>query len=264
MYRTLRKSYAALYLLALYLPIAFIPLFSLNDSVYVAFPLKGFTTRWYTMLIGNQDLQDAFENSLIVASLSAVASTLVGLFAAKATARYRFWGRRVVIAALVTPLALPTVVIGVSLLTLFSLGGMPLSLATVALGHFLICVPFSYGVLSARFDGLNPDFEHASADLGETPVVTFVRVTLPLALPGIISSALLSFTISFDEFILAFFLSSNSPTLPVFMWSQMRFPDRLPLVLALASILLLFSAILVVTAQRLGRKPRLSSHEGSL
>ena len=255
MFRLLRKSYAVFYLVMLYIPIAFIPLFSLNDSVYVAFPWHGFTLHWYAMLIDNGGLREALANSLIVAFTSAIAATTVGLFAAKSTARYRFFGRRLVIGALVAPLALPTVVIGVSLLTLFSFSGIPLSLATIALGHFLICVPFSYGVLASRFEGMNPDFELASGDLGEAPFWTFWRITFPLALPGIISSALLSFTISFDEFILAFFLSSNSPTLPVFMWSQMRFPDRLPMVLALASILLIFSAILVIAAQRLGRKP---------
>jgi spermidine/putrescine transport system permease protein len=153
--------------------------------------------------------------------------------------------------------------IGVSLLTLFSFAGISLSLGTIALGHFLICVPFSYGVLASRFEGMNPDFESASGDLGEPPFWTFWRITFPLALPGIISSVLLSFTISFDEFILAFFLSSNSPTLPVYMWSQMRFPDRLPMVLALATILLVFSAVLVIVAQRLGRKPKLSRLEAN-
>jgi len=91
-------------------------------------------------------------------------------------------------------------------------------------------------------------------DLGEPPLATFFRVTLPLAMPGIVSSLLLTFTISFDEFILAFFLSSNSPTLPVFMWSQMRFPDRLPLVLALASVVIIVSSILIVISQRLRSK----------
>jgi spermidine/putrescine transport system permease protein len=87
----------------------------------------------------------------------------------------------------------------------------------------------------------------ASADLGEPPFVTFWRITVPLALPGLIASLLLTFTVSFDEFILSFFLSSNSPTLPVFMWSQMRFPDRLPMVLALASAILFVTCVAIAT-----------------
>lgn len=99
-------------------------------------------------------------------------------------------------------------------------------------------------------------------DLGSPPFETFVRVTLPLAMPGIISSMLLTFTISFDEFILASFLSSNSPTLPVFMWSQMRFPDRLPLVLALATVVLLVLACLIILSQLIEGRRRLSRNRG--
>jgi spermidine/putrescine transport system permease protein len=254
MYRTGRRLYAIFYILLLYAPIALIPLFSFNDSVYAAFPWRGFTLQWYQVLAGSEGLQQSLVNSLIVGTVTALLSTAVGLFAAKATTRHAFKGRRLVVGAIVAPLAIPTVVLAVAMLSLFSLAGIPLSLATVIFGHFLICVPFSYGVLVSRFEGLNPDLESASADLGENPFWTFWRVTFPLAFPGIVSSLLLSFTISFDEFILAFFLSSNSPTLPVFMWSQMRFPDRLPMVLALATILLSVSACLVVVSQLLRHK----------
>jgi spermidine/putrescine transport system permease protein len=156
--------------------------------------------------------------------------------------------------ALLLPLALPTVVIGVALLTVFSLLGVELSLGTVTLAHCLLCTPFAYGVMLSQFQGLGANLEQASMDLGEPPFRTFCRVTLPLAWPGILSSLLLTFTVSFDEFILAFFLSSNSPTLPVYMWSQMRFPDRLPLVLALATLVILFSIAAVVGSQLLRRK----------
>jgi len=250
-YRTFRKGYVGLYLLLLYLPIVFIPLFSFNDSVYVAFPLRGITLRWYEALASSDGLWQALTNSLIVGGLTAPLATLIGLLAAKATLRHAFIGRRLIVFSLLAPLALPTVVSAVALLTLFSLSGTPLSLLTVVCGHLLICTPFAYGVMASRLEGLNPDFEFASMDLGEPPFATFMRVTAPLAMPGILSSLLLTFTISFDEFILAFFLSSNSPTLPVYMWSQMRFPDRLPMVLALATILIVLSAGLVFLAQRL-------------
>jgi spermidine/putrescine transport system permease protein len=254
--RRLRQAYVVFYLLLLYLPIALIPVFSLNDSVYVAFPLKAGTLRWYGELMASDGLWAALRHSLIVAAVVAPASTLIGLFAAKATTRCRFAGRRAAIVGLLTPLALPTVVSAVALLSLFSLAGIPLSLATVMLGHLLICMPFAFGVMTSRLEGMNPDLERASMDLGERPVGTLLRITLPLAMPGLISSLLLTFTISFDEFILAFFLSSNSPTLPVFMWSQMRFPDRLPMVLALATILILLSAALIGGAEAFRRQPR--------
>lgn len=249
--RIARICYAIVYLILLYLPIALIGLFSFNDSVYVSFPLKSFTFRWYELAANNPQLIDALINSLTIAIITSLSATAIGLLAALATTRHRFAGRQIISMLIFAPLALPIVVAGASLLSIFSFSGISLSIGTVIIGHVMICTPFAYGVLFSRLSGLNPDFEHASMDLGEGPVVTFFRVTFPLALPGVISSLLLTFTISFDEFILAFFLSSNSPTLPVFMWSQMRFPDRLPLVLALATMVLIVSASLIVISQML-------------
>jgi spermidine/putrescine transport system permease protein len=244
--KQLRKAYVLLYLVALYLPILFIVLFAFHDSVYVSFPWRGFTLKWFGQLFAAEGLLAALENSLIVAAITAVWTTATATLAALATSRMDF--------PLLLPLALPTVVVGVALLTAFSLLGVKLSLGTVTLAHCLFCTPFAYGVMASQFQGLAPTLEQASLDLGEPPLRTFLRVTLPLAWPGILSSLLLTFTVSFDEFILAFFLSSNSPTLPVYMWSQMRFPDRLPLVLALATLVILFSVTAVVGSQLLRRK----------
>jgi len=254
--RKLRKAYVALYLFILYLPIAFIPLFAFHDSVYISFPWRGFTLDWFAKLFEAEGLIASLENSLIVAAVTSLWSTATATLAALATSRMEFPGRRLISLGLLLPLALPTVVIGVALLSAFSFAGVDLSLATVTLAHCLFCTPFAYGVMLSQFQGMSPDLEQAAMDLGEPPVRTFFRVTLPLAWPGILSSLLLTFTVSFDEFILAFFLSSNSPTLPVYMWSQMRFPDRLPLVLALATLVILFSVLAVVGSQLLRRRGR--------
>ncbi len=254
--RRTRKAYVVLYLLFLYLPIAFIPLFAFHDSVYISFPWRGFTLEWFARLADAEGLLNALENSLIVAVIASVWSTASATLAALAVVRMRFPGRQAISLALLLPIALPTVVIGVALLSAFSLSGVPLSLGTVALAHCLFCTPFAYGVMLSQFQGLSADLEQASMDLGEPPVRTFFRITLPLAWPGICSSLMLTFTVSFDEFILAFFLSSNSPTLPVYMWSQMRFPDKLPLVLALATLVILFSILAVVGSQLLRRRGR--------
>jgi spermidine/putrescine transport system permease protein len=252
--KRIRKAYVLLYIVVLYLPIAFIVLFAFHDSVYVSFPWRGGTLKWFSQLFEAEGLIAAIENSVIVAAITALWTTATATLAALATARLVFPGRRTVTLALLLPLALPTVVIGVALLTVFSLLGVALSLGTVTLAHCLFCTPFAYGVMLSQFQGLGADLEQASMDLGEPPFRTFRRITLPLAWPGILSSLLLTFTVSFDEFILAFFLSSNSPTLPVYMWSQMRFPDRLPLVLALATLVILFSIAAVVGSQLLRRK----------
>ena len=259
--RLARLIYAFIYLAVLYTPIALVVLFSFNSSVYIAFPLRGFTLQWYEAAAANPQLLAALKNSVLVALATSVLSTMVGIFAAMATTRYQFAGRQPAMLALFAPLALPTVVAGVALLSIFMLSGIALSLFTVIIGHIMICTPFAYGIMTSRLEGMNPDFERASMDLGYPPVSTFFHITLPLAMPGVVSSLLLTFTISFDEFILAFFLSSNNPTLPVFMWSQMRFPDRLPLVLALATVVISVSAIMIILSQIL--RNRRTSATGS-
>jgi spermidine/putrescine transport system permease protein len=117
------------------------------------------------------------------------------------------------------------------------------------LGHLLVCVPFALTVLIARFEGFDKNLEEASADLGEDGWMTFWRVTFPLMLPGITASLLLTFITSFDEFLVAYFLSGTEATLPVYIWGQLRFPERLPMVLALGAIILGVSVALVIAAE---------------
>ena len=132
--------------------------------------------------------------------------------------------------------------------------GISLSIWTVIAGHVLICVPFSVAILSSAFQGLDPSLEEASMDLGETRFGTFRRVIMPLILPGIISSLLITFTISLDEFIIAFFLTGTDVTLPVYIWGQMRFPTKLPSVMALGTILLVLSVFLLVLGEVFRRR----------
>ncbi|MFO1088029.1 MAG: ABC transporter permease [Hyphomicrobiales bacterium] len=260
MARAGRYLYAAVYLVVLYVPILLIALFSFSSAVYVAFPIKGWTFNWYAVMASSSGLLDALGNSLIVATIASLTSTAIGTLAALAFARHQFAGRSAFGFLMLLPLALPVVVVGVALLSVLMLAGFRLSLLTVALGHVVVCTPFAFGVMNSRLAGLNPDYELASADLGEPPSVTFWRVTVPLALPGIIASLLLTFTVSFDEFILSFFLSSNSPTLPVFMWSQMRFPDRLPMVLALATVILCVTCAAIVSVFALRGRDTVREH----
>jgi spermidine/putrescine transport system permease protein len=243
-------AYACFYLAFLYLPVLVLPIFSFNNSAFIAFPLTGFTTRWYEAL-ADSALQQALVNSLKVGVVTALLSTLLGLLAAKAVTQYRLRGRGVALGMISLPLFIPDIVLGISLLLLLGTIGLPLSLASVVLGHLLICAPFSLAVLVARFEGFDPNLEEASADLGEDRWMTFWRVTFPMMLPGIIASLLLTFITSFDEFLVAYFLSGTQATLPVYIWSQLRFPARLPMVLALGTIILCVSVVLVVLAEKL-------------
>jgi len=142
-------------------------------------------------------------------------------------------------------MVVPLIIMGVALLILVTRLGFNLSLYTIAMAHVLISVPFAMATLMSRFEGFDPSMEEASSDLGASPWSTFWRVTLPMVAPGIVASFLLCFTISFDEFIMAFFLGGTDPTLPIFIWGQLRFPQRLPGVLALGSLILIISFVLV-------------------
>ena len=250
--------YTVIYLAFLYIPALFLPLFSFNDAIYVAFPLKGFTLQWYEEMLQNTAMLAALENSVKLGVVVSIVSTILGTMAAKAFTRYSIPYSRTIQTFIALPLVFPLIILGVSLLVVFSQMNIPLSMFTIGISHVVICMPFSMLVMISRLEGFDNGLEEAAQDLGETPWMTFWRVTFPIALPGIVASLLLCFTISFDEFLLAFFLSGDKPTLPVFIWSQLRFPTKLPNVLALGSCILLLSIVIVVLAEwfrRIGVSP---------
>jgi len=246
------QAYAVVFLLVLYVPVLFIPLFSFNDSIYVRFPLQGFTTKWFGELWTREPVWNALLNSVKVGAVVAVIATILGVVAARAITRYRLPGKSALVTFIMMPLVIPAIIFGVALLVLMSRMGVPLSLYTVGLGHLIICLPFAVATLLPRFEGYDPAMEEASADLGENGWWTFWRVTFPMVLPGVVASLLLTFTISFDEFIMAFFLTGTDPTLPMYIWGQLRFPKEFPSVLALASLILFVSFVIVFIAQRVG------------
>lgn len=246
--------YAVLYMLFLYAPVILLPLFAFNDATVVAFPLNGFTSKWFDVLWTTEALHGAVKNSAIVAISSAAISTILGACAARASAHFKFPAKRSIMGFVMLPLVLPEIIVGVSLLVMLVQLGMSLSLWTVVAGHVLICTPFSIAILSSAFAGMDRSLEEASFDLGESRIGTFRRITLPLVMPGIVSSLLITFTISLDEFIIAFFLTGTDVTLPVYIWSQLRFPTKLPSVMALGTILLALSILLLVLAEWFRRR----------
>lgn len=247
-------TYAAIYMIVLYAPVLLLPLFAFNDATIIAFPIKGMTTRWFSLLWTTEALHSAVRNSAIVAVATALISTLLGACAARAMATYRFPGKHGIVGFIMLPLVLPEIVVAVALLVMLMQLGMSLSLWTVIAGHVLICTPFSITILSSAFNGLDMSLEEASFDLGVGRWATFRRVTLPLIMPGIISSLLITFTISLDEFIIAFFLTGTDVTLPVYIWSQLRFPTKLPSIMALGTILLGLSVVLLILAEWFRRR----------
>jgi spermidine/putrescine transport system permease protein len=249
------KVYAIGYLVFLYAPILLLPIFAFNDSTIIAFPLNGFTTKWFSQLTQVRALHDALWNSLGIAVTSAVLATTLGVCAARASTRYRFPGKAGIMGLIMLPLVLPEIIVAVSLLVVIvQVLGLPLAQWSVVAAHTLICTPFCIAILNASFSNLDPSLEEAAFDLGETRWSTFRLITLPLVMPGIISSLLISFTISLDEFIIAFFLTGAQPTLPVYIWGLLRFPGQIPVVMALGTILVLASILLLTIAEYYRRR----------
>lgn len=247
--------YACAYMVFIYAPVLLLPVFSLNDSIYVAFPLKSLTFRWYEEMANNAGLLAALENSVKIGIVVAIVSTVLGLLGAKALTRYDLPWKGPVTGLIMLPLVIPYIILGIALLAfLRKVLDVELSLITIGLSHVMICVPFSMLVLISRMEGFDKNLEEASLDLGESAWMTFWRVTFPLALPGVVASLLLSFTTSFDEFLLAFFLAGNESTLPIFIYSQLRFPNRLPSTLALGTCILVVSFIVVTFSEWLRRR----------
>ncbi|WP_104018389.1 ABC transporter permease [Roseovarius nitratireducens] len=256
------RLYSLIFLFVLYVPVLFLPLFSFNDSIYVKFPLTGFTFEWYGELFEREPVWNALMNSLKVGISVSVLSTVMGIFAAKAITRYRFPGRGPAVGFIMLPLVVPLIIFGVALLVLFSRMGVSLSLYTVAMGHLIVCLPFSVATLIPRFEGFDKSVEEASSDLGENAFWTFWRVTLPMVFPGVVASLILTFTVSFDEFIMAFFLSGSEPTLPMYIWGQLRFPKEFPSILALSSIIIAVSFLLIFISQWINRGAHVTSVKG--
>lgn len=259
------SAYAFLYVVFLYLPVIFLPIFSINTAPTPKFPLTGYTLKWYQDLPKTPALLDAAWNSLIVGVSASVLATLLGVLAARSITRYRYPGRRTINGLIMAPLVLPEIILAISMLLVMLQLGLSLSLFTVVLGHVLICIPYSMTVLTAGFEGFDRSLEEASADLGESAFGTFRRVTLPMVAPAIISSLLVCFTISLDEFVIAFFLTGTETTLPIYIWGQLRFAAKLPGVLALGTLLLVASFVLMTVAEILRRRAaRRTQNEGGL
>ena len=245
--------YMGFYLVFLYIPSLMLPVFSFNDSIQMVLPLKEFTLKWYQGIPNTPGLMEALGNSLKVAISVSIVTTTLATLGAKALTRYRLPGQGAALGFIMLPMVMPGIILAVGILVHLLAVGIPLSLWTIGIAHVVATLPFSTLVIRARMEGLAKNLEESAQDLGENGWMTFWRVTFPLILPGVGASLLLSFTTSFDEFLFALFLGGNQVTLPVFMWTQVRFPQTLPTVLALGSCIFLGSIILIGIAEWLRR-----------
>ena len=235
--RRLFLAYGVLGFVFLYLPIVFLVLFSFNDHIIPSLPFRGFTLRWYRELSFDFVLHDALYNSLTIATLTTVVSTVLGTLAAFPLVRCTFRWKPACRALVVVPMVIPHFLMGVALLLFFAWVRVPLSRLTIVLGHVVFTLPFAILIVSARLYGFDRTLELAAGDLGATPLRAFWHVTLPLILPGVAGAALLVFTLSMDEFLITFFVSGQQGTLTMYIWSLLK-DGIAPRVNALASVLL--------------------------
>jgi spermidine/putrescine transport system permease protein len=246
--------YVIFYLMLLYIPSLMLPIFSFNDSIQMSLPLKGFTFDWYLQIPTRPGLLEALGNSFKLAIPVAIISTTLATLTAKAMTRYRMPGRGLALGFILLPMVMPGIILAFGLLVLALAVDVQLSLWTIGVAHVVMTMPFLTLVMISRLEGLGKSLEESAQDLGENAWMTFWRITFPLILPGVGACLILSFISSFDEFIYALFLGGNHVTLPVFMWSQVRFPQTLPTILALGSCIFMGSATLILTAEWLRRK----------
>ena len=258
------RTFFACVVVFLYAPIVILLIFSFNNSQVPAFPLSGFTLHWYHQFLSNPELKGALETSGIIAALSSAGAVALGTVASIALVRRHFRGKGPVSALLLSPLVIPYVVFGISLLLLFHTLGIPRSVLTVVIGHIVISLPYTILVLMPRLQQIDVSLEEAAYDLGASRLRTFRSITLPLILPAVLSAYLIAFTTSFDEYAVASFVVGTRVTFPIFLYSALRFPNQLPQVIAVAVVVITVSLLVVVLAE-IGRRVaerRLGALEG--
>ena len=232
-------------LVFLWAPLMLVFLFSLHSTGSLTFPFEGFSTRWYDEVFSSEEIRTAAQNSLIVASATAVVTLLLGTLAAYGLTRTRSRLRAPLALLFFLPITLPGLFIGVSLLVAFTRVQFSLSLLTVTIAHLVYVFPFFFLVARAALERLDPALEETAADLGASRLTVFRRVTLPQVWPVLVGAACLAFALSFDEFIITFFVIGPDSTLPMYIWSSLRRTID-PSINAISSLLLLFTMLLFV------------------
>jgi spermidine/putrescine transport system permease protein len=233
----------------LFLPISVIVVNSTNATTskpYLAW--KGFTLSWYQKLFENVSLLDSFKNTMIIAIVSTVLATAIGTLGAVGMYKYKFRGKGLIDALLYIPVVIPEIVLGISLLTLFSKLGIPRGMLTLILAHVTFSVPFVIFNVRARLAGYDKSVDEASMDLGANRTQTFFRITLPILAPGIAGGALLAFTLSIDDVIISYFVNGQMKTYPLKVMDSIK-SGVSPDINALSTLILVGTICFVILTQ---------------
>jgi len=245
------KFWTGLVFLFLYAPIIVLFVFSFEQGTFSTLPWEGFTLQWYDELLADDRVVSSMMNSLYVGSVVTVVATTLGTLGAVALVRYDFRLKKGYRALVIAPMTIPGLILGVALLMWFNLIGFTTNLKTVMIGQLVFVTPFVLITVSSRLQGFDTNLEEAARDLGASRFQVYRRVTLPLLMPGIVSGALFAFTLSFDDFLIAFFTSGVQNTLPIYIWSKIQHGTS-PVINAISTVVLVFSILLVVLSERIG------------
>ena len=241
--------YNILLIIYLLLPIIMIIVFSFSNNPSGQFPMKGLTLDWYRKAFSDKLIINAIKNSIYVALSTAGISVIIGTLASFALTRYQFKFKKIVNTFMLIPITLPGIILGIALLSFFSNLHFAKSLLTVIISHVLFTVPFVVLIMNARLEGFDTAIEEASKDLGANTTQTFRYITFPIIRPSIIGVIMLTFALSFDEFLVTFFTVGRQNTLPLIIWSMLR-RGVSPKVNAVATVVLCLSFSLILIANK--------------
>ena len=238
----------------LHVPLLVLVVFSFNASKF-SVEWTGFTLHWYARLLERRDILDGLWLSVEVGLCSTVLATVGGTGMALAIARHRFFGRQLIEALLYVPLVTPEIVVGISLLILFVLAHVPLGVGTIIVAHVAFNISFVTIVVHARLQGMDKNLEEAALILGADELTAFWRITLPQIAPGVLSGAVLAFTMSFDDYVITSFVAgSGSSTLPIVVYTMVR-KNIEPSINAISTVILVATTLLILVAHRATRAP---------
>lgn len=251
------KYLSGLYLILIYtflfIPIVAVIIGSVNANSYNT-SFDGFTLEWYTKMLDNSSLMDGLKNTILLALTSTVLSIVIGTLAAFGMYRFQFRGKGLLDAMFYIPIVIPEIVLGISLMVLFSMINMSAGMLTLVIAHTTFCIPYVVFNVRASIAGFDPSLEEASMDLGRNRIGTFFHITLPLIMPGITSGAFMAFTLSIDDVIISYFTSGpSSQTLPIIVYNMTR-KKLPPEVYALSTVIIIVVLLVSLCSQVILKK----------
>ncbi|MCB5279173.1 MAG: ABC transporter permease [Candidatus Cloacimonetes bacterium] len=249
LFKGMNLTVFTLVMIFLYIPILILIIFSFNDARIIT-GWQGFTFKYYLLLFKNPTIGEAFRNTMLIAGLSTLISTTLGILTALGLENKGFSGRRGLIALIYTPLMIPDILMGVSLALLFNFTRVNTGMFTVLIAHITFCISYTVIVIQSRLEDFDHSLVEAAQDLGAKPFYIFWKIKFPLMMPGIVAAALLAFTLSIDDFIITFFTSGRGfDTLPIYVEGTIR-RGTITTINSLSTLMIAFTLFLVVATKR--------------